>query len=39
MIPTADRGGYNLFAYALAIPLHVYNSLINMRRLHILPHI
>jgi hypothetical protein len=36
---TADRGGYNLFAYALAILLHIYNSLINMRYLHILPHI
>ena len=34
----ADCGGYNLFAYALAILLHIYNSLINMRCLHIPPH-
>jgi hypothetical protein len=25
---TADHSGYNLFAYALAILLHIYNSLI-----------
>ena len=36
---TEDRGGYNLLAYGLAILLHIYNSLINMRYLHVLPHI
>ena len=36
---TADRGGYNLSAYALAILVHIYNSLINMRYLHIFQHI
>src|ERR1700733_882983 len=36
---TADRGGYNLSTYALAILVHIYNSLINMGCLHILPHI
>jgi hypothetical protein len=36
---TADRGGYNLSAYVLAILVHIYNSLINMGCLHILPHI
>jgi len=35
----ADRGGYNLFTYALAILLHIYNSLVIMRYLHILLHI
>jgi hypothetical protein len=35
---TVDRGGYDLSAYALAILVHIYNSLINMRCLHILPH-
>jgi hypothetical protein len=35
---TADRGGYDLSAYALAILVHIYNSLINMGCLHILPH-
>jgi len=34
-----DRGGYKLSTYALAILLHIYNSLINMIYLHILPHI
>ena len=37
--PTVARGGYNLSAYALAILVHIYNNLINMRCLHILPHI
>jgi len=36
---TADCDGYNLSAYALAILVHIYNRLINMRCLHILPHI
>ena len=36
---TADHGGYNLSTYALAILVHIYNSLINMGCLHILPHI
>jgi hypothetical protein len=36
---TADRGGYNLSTYALAIHVHIYNSLSNMGCLHILPHI
>ena len=36
--PTTDHGGYKLFAYALAILLHIYNSLINMRYLCIFPH-
>ena len=36
---TADCGGYNLSAYALAIHVHIYNSLINMGCLHILLHI
>jgi hypothetical protein len=36
---TADHGGYNLSAYPLAICVHIYNSLINMGCLHILPHI
>jgi hypothetical protein len=35
----ADRGGYNLSAYALAILVHIYNSLINTGCLHILLHI
>jgi len=35
----ADRSGNNLLAYALAILLRIYNSLINMRYLHILLHI
>ena len=35
----ADHGGYNLSAYALAILVHIYNSLINMGCLHILLHI
>jgi hypothetical protein len=34
-----DHGGYNLSAYALAIHVHIYNSLINVGCLHILPHI
>src|ERR1700733_10765035 len=39
VIFTVDRSGYNLSAYALAILVHIYNSLINMGCLHILPHI
>jgi hypothetical protein len=39
VVYTADRGGYNLSTYALAILVHIYNSLINMGCLHILPHI
>jgi hypothetical protein len=35
----ADRSGYNLSTYALVILVHIYNSLINMGCLHILPHI
>ena len=35
----ADRGGYNLSTYALAIRVHIYNSLINVGCLHILLHI
>jgi hypothetical protein len=38
-LSTADHSGYKLSAYALAILLHIYNSLINMRYLHILLHI
>ena len=28
---TADRGGYNMLTYALAILWHILNILINMR--------
>jgi hypothetical protein len=36
---TADCGGYTLSTYALAICVHIYNSLINVGCLHILLHI
>jgi hypothetical protein len=41
MVPTttADRNEYYMYTYALAIFLHIHSSLINMRCLHILPHI
>jgi len=36
---TADHGGFKFIAYVLTILWHIYSSLINMRSLHILPHI
>jgi hypothetical protein len=35
----ADHGGFKFITYVLAILWHIYSSLINMRCLHILPHI
>src|ERR1700685_1589805 len=35
----ADHGGFKFIAYVLTIFWHIYSSLINMRCLHILPHI
>ena len=36
---TADHGGFKFITYVLTILWHIYNSLINMRSLHILPRI
>jgi hypothetical protein len=36
---TADHGGFKFIAYVLTIFWHIYSSLINMRSVHILPHI
>ena len=38
MHPTADHGGFKFITYVLTILWHIYSSLINMRCLHILPH-
>jgi hypothetical protein len=35
----ADHGGFKFIIYVLTILWHIYSSLINMRQLHILPHI